>query len=99
MVLKAIQDGGQMMGKGISSYLDDTEQLRNTAVLLTAVTAGVYTTKTGAGAGVTGRRFIEAKLGKPSLLREMSRATVSSFLKQPISTSMKHTFGVGVTAQ
>ena len=98
MVLKAIQDGGQMMGKGISSYLDDTEQLRNTAVLLTAVTAGVYTT-TLTGAGVTGRRFIEAKLGKPSLVREMSRATVSSFLKQPISTSMKHTFGVGVTAQ
>ena len=69
--------------------------MRNAAVLLTTVAAGVYTTK--AGTGVAGR-FIEARLGKPSLVRETSRVTVSSFLKQLIST-MKHMFGVGVAAQ
>lgn len=95
MVLKAIQDGGKMVGEGLSSYLDDTEKLRNTAVLLTAVAAGVYTTKTGAG--IAGR-FIEARLGKPSLVRETSRVTVSSFFRQPITT-LQRTFGIGIKPQ
>ena len=95
MVLKAIEDGGKMVGDGLASYLDDKEKLRNTAVLLTAVAAGIYTTKTGAG--IAGR-FIEARLGKPSLVRETSRATVSTFLKHPI-TSVQRTFGFGVKPQ
>lgn len=95
MVLKAIQDGGKIIGEGLSSYLDDTEKLRNTAVLLTAIAAGVYTTKTGAG--IAGR-FIEARLGKPSLVRETSRVTVSSFLRNPINT-FQRTFGIGITPQ
>jgi len=95
MVLKAISDGGTMIGQGLSSYLEDTEKLRNTAFLLTGVAAGIYTTKTGAG--VAGR-FIEARLGKPSLVRETSRVSVSSFLRSPINT-MKRTFGVGTSPQ
>ena len=95
MVLKAIADGGKMLGEGAASYLDDTEKLRNTAVLLTAVAAGIYTTKTGAG--VAGR-FIEARLGKPSLVRETSRATVNAFVKQPITT-MQRTLGIGMAPQ
>jgi len=95
MVLKAIQDGGKMVGEGLSSYLDDKEKLTNTAILLTAAAAGIYTTKTGAG--VAGR-FIEARLGKPSLVRETSRVTVSSLVKHPISTS-KRVLGVGTTPQ
>jgi len=95
MVLKAIQDGGKMIGEGLSSYLDDKEKLTNTAILLTAAAAGIYTTKTGAG--VAGR-FIEARLGKPSLVRETSRVTVSSLVKHPISTS-KRVLGVGTTPQ
>lgn len=95
MVLKAVENGGKMIGEGLSSYLDDTEKLRNTALLLTGVAAGIYTTKTGAG--VAGR-FIEARLGKPSLVRETSRVTASSFIKQPVTTT-KRTLGVGMAPQ
>ena len=94
-VLKAIQDGGKMLGEGLSSYLDDTEKLRNTAILLSAVAAGIYTTKTGAG--VAGR-FIEARLGKPSLVRETSRLSATALVKNPI-TSSKRLFGIGVAPQ
>lgn len=94
-VLKAIEDGGKMIGEGLSSYLDDTEKLRNTALLLTAAAAGIYTTKTGAG--IAGR-FIEARLGKPSLVRETSRLSSSAFVKSPI-TSFKRFFGVGTSPQ
>jgi ATPase family AAA domain-containing protein 3A/B len=95
MVLKAIEDGGKMVGQGLSSYLSDTEKLRNTAIVLTAIAAGVYTTKTGAG--VAGR-IIEARLGKPSLVRETSRISASSLFKHPITT-MKRTFGIGAAPQ
>lgn len=94
-VLKAIQDGGKLLGDGLSLYLDDKEKLRNTAILLTGVAAGIYTTKTGAG--VAGR-FIEARLGKPSLVRETSRASVSTIVKHPI-TSFKRAFGIGTSPQ
>jgi ATPase family AAA domain-containing protein 3A/B len=94
-VLKAIQDGGKLLGEGVSTYLDDKEKLRNTAILLTGVAAGIYTTKTGAG--IAGR-FIEARLGKPSLVRETSRLTVSSIVKHPL-TSFKRTFGIGASPQ
>lgn len=94
-VLKAIQDGGKLLGDGLSTYLDDKEKLRNTAILLTGVAAGIYTTKTGAG--IAGR-FIEARLGKPSLVRETSRLTVSTLVKHPIA-SFKRTFGIGASPQ
>lgn len=85
-VLKAIKDGGKLIGDGLSSYLDDVEKLRNTALLVTAVAAGVYTTKTGIQ--VMGR-FVESTLGKPSLVRETSRMTLSSFLQHPFSSTSR----------
>lgn len=94
-VLKAIQDGGKLLGDGLSTFLDDKDKLRNTAILLTGVAAGIYTTKTGAG--IAGR-FIEARLGKPSLVRETSRLTVSNIVKHPL-TSFKRTFGIGASPQ
>lgn len=94
-VLKAVQDGGKMLGEGLSSYLDDGEKLRNTALLLSGIAAGIYTTKTGAG--IAGR-FIEARLGKPSLVRETSRLSVSALVKSPIESSKRLT-GLGISAQ
>ncbi len=94
-VLKAIEDGGKMIGEGLSSYLDDTEKLRNTALLFTGIAAGIYVTKTGAGIG---GRFIEARLGKPSLVRETSRLSASAFVKQPIQ-SFKRFTGIGASPQ
>lgn len=94
-VLKAIEDGGKMIGDGLSSYLDDTEKLRNTAFTVTAVAAGIYTAKTGIS--IMGR-FVEARLGKPSLVRETSRITIPQFLKHPISSTQRLT-GIGMKEQ
>lgn len=94
-VLKAIQDGGKVLGEGLSSYLDDKEKLRNTAFLVTGVALGLYSTKTGAG--IAGR-FIEARLGKPNLVRETSRVTFSTVMKNPV-LSFKRSFRAGSTPQ
>ena len=42
---------------------------------------GVYAAKYGTGVGA---RYIESRLGKPSLVRETSRLTVIEALKHPV---------------
>lgn len=85
-VLKAIQDGGKLLGEGLSSYLNDTDKLRNTAVTVTAIAVGIFAARTSIG--ITGR-LVEARLGKPSLVRETSRFAPSQLLRQPVQTAQR----------
>ena len=94
-VLKGIQDAGKMIGEGLQSYLDDTTKLRNTALTVTGIAVGIYTARTSIG--VAGR-FVESRLGKPSLVRETSRFTVSQFAREPI-TMTKRFFRIGQQEQ
>lgn len=79
-ILKAIQDGGKLFGDGIANFLSDKKKLWNTSLVITGIATGVYTTKMGVR--VAGR-YIESRLGKPSLVRETSRITVSNMLEKP----------------
>jgi len=94
-VLKAVADGGKLIGEGLAGYLDDKEKLRNTALTVTGIAVGIYTAKTGIGIG---GRFIEARLGKPSLVRETSRMSVGTFARHPFS-STKRLLGIGGNEQ
>lgn len=85
-VLKAIHDGGKLLGDGLSSYLNDTDKLRNTAVTITAVAVGIFAARTSIG--IAGR-FVESRLGKPSLIRETSRVTPTMWLRQPVQTAQR----------
>ena len=58
-VLKAVKEGLDEVGKGLSTYLDDREKLRNTALTVTGVALGIYTAKMGTG--IAGR-FIEVRI-------------------------------------
>jgi len=94
-VLKAVADGGKMLGEGLATYLDDKDKLRNTALTITGIAIGVYTAKTGIG--IAGR-FIEARLGKPSLVRDTSRMTFSHLARHPFA-STKRILGIGKNEQ
>jgi ATPase family AAA domain-containing protein 3A/B len=94
-VLKGIADGGKLLGEGVASYLNDKEKLRNTAFTITGIAVGVYAARTSIG--ITGR-FVEARLGKPTLVRETSRLSAGQFARDPISSS-KRVLGVGVHEQ
>jgi ATPase family AAA domain-containing protein 3A/B len=94
-VLKAVADGGKMLGEGLASYINDKDKLKNTVLTITGIAIGIYTARTSIG--IAGR-FIEARLGKPSLVRETSRATVSQFLNEPYVTS-KRLLGIGAKEQ
>ena len=91
-ILQAVADGGKMLGEGLQSYLDDTTKLRNTALTITGIAVGVYTARTSIG--IAGR-FVESRLGKPSLVRETSRFTVGQFTRHPWQMT-KRTLGIGI---
>ncbi|GMH98722.1 hypothetical protein TrST_g13622 [Triparma strigata] len=82
-MIQSVKDGMELAGKGINNFLTDKEKLRNTAFTVSALAVGIYTAKVGTG--VLGR-FIEANLGKPSLVRDTSRITVSQFLSEPVKS-------------
>jgi ATPase family AAA domain-containing protein 3A/B len=82
-VLQALKDGGTMLGQGLSSYLNDTTQLRNTVGTITAIGVGLIAARTTIG--IVGRA-VEARLGKPSLIRETSRVSVGQWFRQPVNT-------------
>jgi len=69
-VIEAIKMAGSTIGDGVNSLLSDKEKLASSVIAITAIALGIYTARTGTG--VAGK-YIEARLGKPSLVRETSR--------------------------
>ena len=80
-VLEGIKLASEQVGKGLQEFLADRERLTSAAVTLSAVALGVYTAKVSTG--VAGR-YIEARLGKPSLVRDTSRRTLGQVLRNPV---------------
>ena len=70
-VKEAINTTFENLGAGLSSFLGDKQRITTTVVSLTALAAGVYFTREGFR--VAGR-FVEKRLGTPSLVRETSRS-------------------------
>jgi len=82
-VMESIQTVGNVVGNGFSAFLNDFDKVSIAAVGLSFLALGVYAAKTGTG--ILGK-FVEARLGKPSLVRETSRLTPASALRHPITT-------------
>ena len=96
-VLESIKLASKTLGAGAYDFLTDKEKLTNFAATATMVAFGYFTAKTGTG--VAGR-FIEARLGKPSLVRETSKKNVLQMVKSPLSTArMAFTKGGGVEGE
>jgi len=56
---------------------------------LTLLAAGVYSARS---ATAVAGRYVEARLGKPSLVRETSRITVVEAIKHPIKVELRSGF-------
>ncbi|OWF44069.1 ATPase family AAA domain-containing protein 3-B-like [Mizuhopecten yessoensis] len=82
-VLESIKTAGSVLGAGFQAFISDWDKVTAMAAGLTMVAAGVYSAKYGIGVGA---RFVEARLGKPSLVRETSRLTVTEAVRHPIKT-------------
>ncbi|XP_062842518.1 ATPase family AAA domain containing 3 [Trichomycterus rosablanca] len=85
-VLESIRTAGAVFGEGFRAFISDWDKVTATVAGLTLLAVGVYTAKnTTAVAG----RYIEARLGKPSLVRETSRITVSEAVKHPVKMTKR----------
>lgn len=82
-VLQSIKTAGSILGAGFDAFISDWDKISATAAGLTLLALGIYTAKYGTGVGA---RFIEARLGKPSLVRDTSRLNVFGAARHPIQT-------------
>jgi len=81
-VLNGIREAGAILGEGAKSYIQDWQKITTTVAGLSLLALGVY------GARVSTQvagRYIEARLGKPPLVRETSRRSLTTFLKHPLA--------------
>jgi len=79
-VMEGIQTAGVIVGDGIKGYLGDWQKIGTTVGALTLLATGVYTAKVSTA---TAGRIIEARIGKPNLVRETSRTSALEILKHP----------------
>ncbi|XP_057670463.1 ATPase family AAA domain-containing protein 3A homolog [Diorhabda carinulata] len=82
-VLESIRTAGSVIGTGAQTLLTDWNKVLTAAGGLSLVALGIYSAK---GATSITARYIESRLGKPSLVRETSRFSVLEGLKHPIKT-------------
>lgn len=82
-VMEAVKEVGAIVGSGLRDYLTDWEKLGKTVGALSLLALGVYSARVSTA--VAGR-VIEARLGKPPLVRETSRRTFVESITHPIKT-------------
>jgi ATPase family AAA domain-containing protein 3A/B len=80
-VLESIKEASSNIGRGLQDYLSDEKKLTNSVAALTVLAFGVYSARTSIS--VLGR-FIESRLGKPTLVRETSRMNALQFIRSPL---------------
>ncbi|KAK1800062.1 hypothetical protein P4O66_006572 [Electrophorus voltai] len=85
-VLESIRTAGAVFGEGFRAFISDWDKVTATVAGLTLLAVGVYSARNATG--VAGR-YIEARLGKPSLVRETSRFTVTEAIKHPIKMTKR----------
>lgn len=82
-VLESIKTAGSVLGAGAEAMLTDWQKVLTAAGGLSLLALGVYSAK--GATGVTSR-FIEARIGKPTLVNETSRFSILEAFKHPIET-------------
>ncbi|XP_068588898.1 ATPase family AAA domain-containing protein 3-like [Cebidichthys violaceus] len=85
-VLESIKTAGAVFGEGFRAFVSDYDKLTATVAGMTLLAAGVYSAR---NATAVAGRYIEARLGKPSLVRETSRITIVEAIKHPIKTTKR----------
>uniref|UniRef100_A0AAX7TF36 AAA+ ATPase domain-containing protein n=1 Tax=Astatotilapia calliptera TaxID=8154 RepID=A0AAX7TF36_ASTCA len=80
-VLESIKTAGAVFGEGFRAFVSDWDKVTATVAGLTLLAVGVYSAR---NATAVAGRYIEARLGKPSLVRETSRFTVAEAVKHPV---------------
>ncbi|CAG9558374.1 unnamed protein product [Danaus chrysippus] len=82
-ILESIQTAGSVIGTGLNALVTDWDKTLAAAGGLSLLALGVYSAK---GATSVAARFLEARIGKPTLVNETSRFSLLEAVKHPILT-------------
>ena len=83
-VMEGIRLAGSSFGSGFTELISDKEKLLNVASTITAIAFGIYTARVST---VVAGRYIEARLGKPSLVRETTKKNILQMIRSPLQTA------------
>uniref|UniRef100_A0A914Q708 ATPase family AAA domain-containing protein n=1 Tax=Panagrolaimus davidi TaxID=227884 RepID=A0A914Q708_9BILA len=83
-IVEQIKTCGTVIGAGLKEFITDRKKAITTVGGLTALAVGFYTAKRLTGFGA---KYIEARLGKPSLVRETSCSSRMETFKYPIKVT------------
>ncbi|XP_043463037.1 ATPase family AAA domain-containing protein 3A homolog [Leptopilina heterotoma] len=85
-VLESIKTAGSVLGTGATALLGDWDKILAAAGGLSLLALGVYSAKGSTGVA---SRYIESRLGKPSLVRETSRFSALDTVRHPVQAVKK----------
>lgn len=80
-ILESISTAGSVLGSGFNAFISEREKVATVVGSLTLLAGGIYGAKYGIG---TVARLAEARIGKPSLVRDTSRFNVVDAFRHPI---------------
>lgn len=85
-VVASIKTAGAALGAGMDAFLGDPAKIQAAVLGLVALTAGYYGAKGSLGVAF---RYAEARIAKPSLVRETSRVSAFDMVRHPIQSVKK----------
>ncbi|CAF4360723.1 unnamed protein product, partial [Rotaria sp. Silwood2] len=88
-VLESIKTAGTVVGTGITTLLENPSKILMATGGITLLALGVYSAR---GATQTAVKYLDSRLGKPSLIRETSRTTLLTALRSPVKTIRRYFF-------
>merc|ERR1719369_51801 len=85
-VMEGISTAGSVLGAGIQAFLSDWDKVIAAAAGASMLAVGYFTAKRATGVAAS---YVQARLGKPSLVRDTSRLSLFEVAKHPIKTVKK----------
>lgn len=82
-VLESIEKASTVIGEGFKSFITDWNKVQSTALGITLFAGGIYAAKHSVSIAA---RQIEARIGKPKLIKETSRLNALDFINHPIKS-------------
>merc|ERR1719234_2304184 len=85
-VMEGITTAGSVIGAGLQAFLTDWDKVVAGAAGASLLAVGYFTAKRATAVGAS---YVQARLGKPSLVRDTSRTPLFEAAKHPVQTIKK----------
>merc|ERR1719234_1722760 len=85
-VMEGISRAGSVLGAGLQAFLTDWDKVVAAAAGASLLAVGYFSAKRVTGVAAS---YVQARLGKPSLVRDTSRTPLFEVMKHPVNTVKK----------